>query len=693
MRRLLFVASLAVSFAAHADEGMWTFNNFPSQKVKAKYGFEPTKQWLEHVQLSSARLATGCSASFVSAEGLVLTNHHCARGCIQQLSTAKEDLIKNGFLAKTHAEERKCPAMEVNKLLEITDVTARVQGATKGLVGEKFQSAQKAELSKIEKECQSGLELRCDVISLYQGGLFHLHRYARFQDVRLAFAPEHQIAFFGGDPDNFEFPRYDLDMAFFRVYQNDKPAKIDHFFKWSEKGAQKGELTFISGNPGKTSRLDTIAKLEYARDHALPERLLYLAELRGLVTEFQKRGAEQTRISNNIRFGVENALKALRGRREALVDQKLFAQKVKEEKALWAKVMGSAKRKKAYGNAWKEIATAVAKEKELARELYILEAFAGSGSELFWIARTLHRSGEELPKPNEERLREFSEAKLPPLKQKLFSAAPVYPELESALLSYYLVKLREMLGPDHPAVKQVLGKDAPEALAAKVATGSKLIDPAVRKQLFEGGAAALSASKDPMLGLIRSLDSHARAVRKQYEDEVESVYKRNEELIARARFEVYGTKLYPDATFSARLSFGAVEGYTEEGKVIEPITLLGGTFERATGEDPFALPPSWLAAKPKLNLQTPMNFASTNDIIGGNSGSPVVNKEAEIVGLVFDGNIQSLGGEYGFDAAQNRAVSVHSAAMIEALEKIYAAPHLVRELRPQGGAAGTTGAP
>ncbi|MBX5481525.1 MAG: S46 family peptidase [Myxococcaceae bacterium] len=683
MNRLLIVTALVLSAAASADEGMWTFNNFPSAKVKKASGFAPSQAWLDDVRLSSARLAGGCSASFVSPDGLVLTNHHCARRCIDELSTAKTNFIANGFYAKTLADELRCPAVEVNQLLDITDVTERVTRATRGLSGEAFEAAQKAELAKIEKECAQGDEVRCDVVTLYQGGQYQLYRYARFQDVRLVFAPEEAIAFFGGDPDNFEFPRYDLDVSFLRVYKDGKPAKTDHYFRWSKAGAAEGELTFVSGNPGKTSRLDTIAELEYARDWALPERLMYLAELRGLLMGFQKRGPEQTRISNNVKFGVENSLKALRGRREALVDPTLFAQKVAEEKALQSKVNQNPRRKKLYGTAWAEIEKAVEQEKNIRKELTWLERSAGTGSDLFRIARTLLRASEELPKPNAERLQEYTDARLPSLKQSLFSPAPIYPELETELVAFYLEKLRQVLGPDHPAVKAVLGKESPEALAKKVVAGTKLADVKQRQALFDGGAKAVAASGDPMIDLVRRLDPAARAVRKQYEDQIESVMRKNAELIARARFELYGTSVYPDATFSPRLSYGSVKGYVEDGKPVPPFTRMGGTFERATGEEPFALPKSWLAAKTKLNLDTPMNFVTTNDIIGGNSGSPVINKNAEIVGLIFDGNIQSLGGEYGFDEKTNRAVAVHSAAILEALRTIYGADRLVKEI---GGA-------
>jgi V8-like Glu-specific endopeptidase len=686
MKRLVILAALVGAAPALADEGMWTYNNFPSAKVKEKYGFEPTQQWLDKVRLASARLAGGCSASFVSPDGLVMTNHHCARGCIDQLSTAKKDFIANGFYAKTQAEELQCPAMELNQLLEITDVTERLNTATQGLTGKQYATTLKAEMSKLEKDCATSDQVRCDVVTLYQGGKYNLYKYRRFQDVRLVFAPEHAIAFFGGDPDNFEFPRYDLDVTFLRVYDGAKPtsqpAKTEHYFKWSQAGVKEGDLTFISGNPGKTSRGLTVAELEYLRDVALPKQIANLSEARGMIAEFQNRGPEQKRISNNILFGIENGLKASKGKHEALVDKKFFAQKVAAEQELRKKVESDPEMKKKYGAAWDEIAKAQEQLATIRKDLAFMEQGSGFNSQLYTIARILVRASEELPKENTQRLREFNDAGLPALKAYLFSKAPIYPELEIARLTFSLTKMREQLGADHPFVKKVLGKDSPKTVATRVITGSKLADVAVREALFKGGKAAIDASKDPMIQLVALADPDARAIRKFHEENIEAVIKKNSELVAKAKFEVYGTGIYPDATFSLRLSYGAVKGYVEDGKQVAPITVMAGTFERHTGEDPFALPARWLKSQQVLNPTTPMNFVSTNDIIGGNSGSPVINKDAEIVGLVFDGNIQSLGGDYGFDESVNRAVSVHSEALIESLAKVYGANRVLEELRP-----------
>jgi hypothetical protein len=680
------------ALTARADEGMWTFNAFPKEKLKAAHGFEPDDKWLEQVRLSSARLAGGCSGSFVSQHGLVMTNHHCAQGCIEQLSSAEKDLVKGGFNARTLNDEVKCPAVEINQLVGITDVTARMKKATQGLDGAKYADAQKAEMAKIEKECAADAKTRCDVVSLYHGGIYNLYQYKRFQDVRLVFAPEFAIAFFGGDPDNFMFPRYDLDVSFLRVYEDGKPAPTPNHFKWSAGGAKDGELTFVTGHPGGTNRQLTVSQLEYHRDVALPEALIRMAELRGLYTEFQNRGPEQKRISNGKLFGIENGYKATRGRYTALVDKDFFASKVATEEKLRADIARDPEKQKKYGNAWTAIAKAQAQLKNIRKPLAFKERGDGFGSTLFHVAQALVRGGEERPKANAKRLKEYRDANLPALTQQVFSPAPIYDELEIFRLTHSLTKMREELGADDPFVKKVLGKESPNEVATRLIKGTQLKDLALRKKLWDGGKGAVNGSKDPMILLAKAIDPEARSVRKTYEDEIEAVVKKNTELIAQARFETQGTSTYPDATFTLRLSYGQVKGWTEAGKTVPPFTTIAGAFDRATGRPPFDLPESWLGAKSKLALSTPFNFVTTNDIIGGNSGSPVVNKNAEIVGLIFDGNIHSLGGDYGFDPALNRAVAVHSQAIMEALTRIYGADRLVGELKPAptAGAGGKT---
>ena len=491
MRRLLAAVLALAPLLAAADEGMWTFDAFPSEKVQRAYGFGPTAAWLEHVRLSSVRLARGCSGSFVSEQGLVMTNHHCAHQCIEQLSTAGKDRVKEGFLAKAAQDEPRCPDVEVNQLVGISDVTARVRGATKGLSGEAYERALRGEMAKIEKECQTSSELRCDVVTLYQGGLYHLYRYRRFQDVRLVFAPEFAIAFFGGDPDNFMFPRWDLDVAFLRVYEDGRPAHVKDWFRWSARGAREDELTFVTGHPGGTDRQLTVAELEYQKDVALPDRLMRLAELRGLLTGFQMLGPEQKRTSTAMLFYVENSFKALRGRLLALHEPAFFRSKVAAEEALRAQIAKDPERAKQALPAFDAIAKAEARLRDVRAELNALE-YGFTGSDLMSIARDLVRGGAERAKPNEERLREYRESNLPAITQKLFSAAPIHPDLEKLLLGHSLAKMRENLGPDHPAVKKILGKDSPEELAARAVDGSKLRDVALRRSLWDALDASLA---------------------------------------------------------------------------------------------------------------------------------------------------------------------------------------------------------
>jgi Peptidase S46 len=696
IRYSLLTATLLATVSL-GDEGMWTYNNFPAAKVKEKYGFEPTKDWLDHLRLSSVRISGGgCSASVVSPDGLVMTNHHCARSCIENLSgLQKKDFNHDGFYAKTQADEARCPGLELNQLAEITDVTQRVTDATKGAPDDKFNEVQRKALAEIEKECATSDDVRCDVVTLFRGGKYNLYKYRRFQDIRLVMAPEDSIAFFGGDPDNFMFPRYDLDVSFIRIYGADgKPAKMEHSLKWSTEPLKDGDLTFVSGNPAGTNRSLTVAQLEDDRDFRLPATLIRLAELRGLVTEYQTRGKEQKRHSNDELFGAENSFKALSGRHSALANKAFFGQLAKNEADFRAKVKAKPELERQYGQVWDTIAALVKKQQELRKEYNALER--GPQSELFAKARTLVRFAEETSKPNGERLREFSDARLPQLKQGLLSNAPIYDEFEVLNLTHSLTKMREALGPDHPAIKKLLGTKTPAEVAATLIKTTKLKElktdktgnaiGGFRKELFEGGKAKIDASKDPMIEFARALDPDARAIRKRYETEVDGPLKKQQELLARARFAVFGDTTYPDATLTLRLSYGAVKGWSEDGKEVKPMTTLAGSFARHTGAEPFALPASWLKAKDKLALETPLNVATTNDIIGGNSGSPLVNKNGEVVGLIFDGNIHSLGGDYGFDESVNRAVAVHSAALIEALDKIYGAKRLVDELKPQGGA-------
>ncbi|HVE83842.1 MAG TPA: S46 family peptidase, partial [Myxococcales bacterium] len=501
MKRFALLAVITAS-AALADEGMWTYNSFPSPVVGKKYGFAPSQQWLDNARLASARLtgSGGCSGSFVSPDGLVMTNHHCAHACIEQLSTKDRDYVATGFLAPQLKDEVRCPEIEINQLVKITDVTARIAEATKGLKDQAFSNALKGEMSRIEQECAGGVEdVRCDVVTLYRGGRYDLYQYRRFQDVRLVFAPEFDIAFFGGDPDNFNFPRYDLDMSFLRVYQDGAPAKMEHFLRFSAGGPKEGDLTFVSGHPGATSRLMTVPELEFERDQWLPFFITYLSEMRGVLEELSNRGPELKRVATTPLFSVENSIKAFKGRRQALVDKAFFQSKVAQENDLKKRIAG----KKAYAGVYENAARAMQTMNDLRLPYWLVEgererprAFPG---DYFTIARKLVRAASERQKPNERRLREYVESALPAVKQRVFSSAPIHDDLEVSLLTFGLTKLREELGADDPVVKKVLGKESPEEVARRVVQGTKLKDPALRQKLFEGGAAAVDASADPAI--------------------------------------------------------------------------------------------------------------------------------------------------------------------------------------------------
>lgn len=682
----LFLITLAALPAAmpiaSAAEGMWMLDRLPKAAMQQAYGFTPDARFVDQVMKSSVRLAGGCSGSFVSANGLVLTNYHCVARCVSQLSSADADLMASGLVAATHEQEMACPNIELNRLEKITDVTERIAKATEGLSGQAYADAKTAARAAIESECvgSAGATRRCDVVSLYRGGIEQLYQYTRFQDVRLAFVPEYASAFFGGDPDNFNFPRYNLDMALLRAYRDGKPAKVEHFLPIKPEGAQPGELVMVTGHPGSTQRLMTVAQLETQRDLSLISYLLYLAELRGLLSRYEDEGEEQARIVQADLLFVENRFKSGEGKLQALLNPAVFDLKRRQEAELREFVRADPQRQASYGKAWNAIARAQQAYRKIATRYNYIEAARGFMSDYFRIARTLVRGAEERGKPDSERLGEFNEAGLPRLEQLLFAKTPIYPEYEKLKLGFSLEKLREQLGADDPFVKLVLGKESPQALAARIIDSTTLGDIEVRRALWEGGATAVAQSTDPMIQLVRAIDPLARELRARYESEVEAVVDKNQALIAQARFAQRGTDAYPDATFTLRLSYGEVTGWDENGEPVAPFTDIAGLFARATGFEPYLLPPSWLDAKPRLNMETPLNFVASLDIIGGNSGSPIINRSAELVGLVFDGNIHSLGGAYWYDERSNRAIGVHSASLIEAMKTVYGATPLVDEL-------------
>lgn len=681
---LLLAAPLA-AIVLVADEGLWPFNDFPVDRVKQGYKFAPTQDWLDHVRLSSVRFNNGGSGSFVSPRGLVMTNHHVGATCIQSLSTAEHDYMANGFYAPTSAEEKRCPDLELNVLMGIEDVTERVNAGVKPEISDAARSqAQRGAMATLEKECVQATGLRCDVVTLYEGGAFNLYRYKKYTDVRLVFAPEFEIAFFGGDPDNFTYPRYDLDVAFFRVYENDQPAPTEHYLRWSPKGPRAGELVFVSGNPGSTGRLLTVAQLEFLRDVQYPFQLKALGGRRQGLVAFSARGAEEARIAQEDLFGIENSIKAITGYQSGLLDPTLMAAKAESEKELQAKVAANSDWQKQFGGAWEALGRAQQTYTSFFVRYQLLELPAGlRASRLFTRARHLVRLVEEKGKPNEKRLREYRDSALPSLEQQLFSTAPIYDSLEIAHLTYSLQLLTEELGNDQALLEKVLAGQTPAERAEELVQGTGLKDVAVRKKLAEGGLEALNASDDAMISFARLIDPDARGVRQRYEDEVESVVRSQGSLVAKALFAVRGRTVAPEATFTLRLSYGAVREYTENGKKIAWYTTFRGLYQRATGQPPYRLPKSFVEKKAALNLDTPFNFVSTADIIGGNSGSPVVNTKGEVVGLIFDSNIPALPNRFLYRERQGRAVAVHSDGIREALRKVYGATALLNELTAQ----------
>jgi Peptidase S46 len=679
MRIMFLVVALAASLQAIADEGMWTFDNFPARTVQTTYGAEITPAWLDHVRLSTIRL-TNCTASFVSPDGLILTNHHCVESCLAELSSKDDSLIDRGFLAAARSAERRCSTQLADVLVGMDDVTAAVGKAIANLDDKAANDARKKVLTELEQSCEQASakaksgKLKCQAVTLYEGGQYFIYKYKRYDDVRLVFAPEADIAAFGGDPDNFQFPRWSLDFSMLRAYEHGKPAKIANYLRVNFAGPRADELVFVAGHPGTTQRSETRSQLEFERDVSLPSTLLRAAELRGRYIQFGRTNPADEQLVEAPLNNLENGLKVRRKLLDALHDDALMARKSADEKALRERIQSTG------ADPWAVIDSASARERVLYLPYTFIEGAAGFNSILFRYARLLVRGADERTKPNTARLREYTDGALPRIEQQLYARVPIYAEVEALTMSFSLQRMREWLGPDQPLVRKLLAKDSPDTLAARLVAETKLDDPSVRKQLWEGGRAAVAASNDPMIALARDLDADSRALRKQFEDEVEAPISAASERIAAERFEAYGTHVYPDATFTLRLNYGTVQGWLEGGTMVEPFTHLDRAFERATGASPFKIPESWTKVKDQLDLSTPFCISTTGDIVGGNSGSPLIDAQGRIVGLMFDGNIHSISGSYWFDAAKNRAVALHPAIIREALDKVYGAKALLVEL-------------
>ncbi len=706
--RSRFLVPAAVAVAAlgsfmtpstiQADEGMWLFNHPPRAQLK-KYDFDPTDKWLDHVRLSSVRFNSGGSGSFVSPDGLVMTNHHVAAGDLDKVSTPEKNYLRDGFLAKNHADEIPCKGLELNVLIGIKDVTAEVEKAvpagTAAVDAFKLRTAKIAELEKGAADPEKNV--RADVVTLYAGGVYNLYTFKKYTDIRIVFAPEKQAAFYGGDPDNFEYPRFDLDVAFFRVYEGGKPIKCENYLKWSPHGSADNELVFVSGHPGRTNRGNTVDELKYLRDTGYPYLLNRLNRLEVLLGSWGARSERNMQRAEEELFSIQNSRKARIGGLAGLMDPQLMGRKEKEQLRLKAfldsKSAGdtSAPWLDEAKKAFEAVAKAEKTRAELIQDITVLENGAGFNSHEFSIARTLLRAAEELPKPNGERLREFADARLQSLKFQLLSDEPIFEDFETLKLADGLQFLAITLGPDSDLVKKVLAGKSPRERAYELVSGTQLRDPKVRTKLWDGITAAakegktfdLAALHDPMIELARLADAPSRAVRKRFENEVDEPKRQAYAALAKAKFAMDGDKVYPDATFTLRLAFGTVTGYKEDGKNVPAFTTLDGLYARSAeqgNKGPFELPKRWVEKKDKLDLKTPFNFVCTADIIGGNSGSPVINRNAEVVGLIFDGNIQSLVLDFIYTQDTARAVSVDSRAIVEALRKVYDATDLANEL-------------
>lgn len=672
------LALLAGSLAC-ADEGMWLLSSPPRETLKSKYNFEPSEEWLKHMQRSVVRVGMGGTGSIVSPDGLVMTNHHVGLGAIAKLSSKENDLMKNGFYAPTREQELKCPDTEVRLLWETRDVTDRVNAAAKpDMSAAEAGAARRKVIAQIEKECQDGPGIRCQVVTLYQGAKYHVYRYKHFNDVRLVFSPEEVVGSFGGDIDNFEFPRYSLDMTFFRLYEDGKPYKPEHYLNWSANGAAENEPVFVFGHPGRTRRLYTVDHLKFLRDVDLPERMDRYWRNEVKLQGFMGKNAENARQAQSTMRGVSNGRKVYTGLLAGMQDPALMNAKVSAESELRSFIDRDGTNAKEWSAAFDAITRAEQAYRAFYAEKATIDAAVAS-SALLSRAFDIVQMADELPKPNAERLRDYSDASLPSLYVRLYSPEPLYENFEIEKLTQALSLLVEKLGGDHPLVVRVLAGQSPRARAEACIQGTKLFDPAARKALVESGGGRSSA--DPMIVLAREFDPRSRELRKMYEDQVESAEREAYAKIAQARFARSGESVYPDATSTLRMSFGKIQGVARDGT--PAFTTIGGLFARAAerkGESEFTLPAKWTAAKANLDLSTPYNFTADCDIIGGNSGSPTVNAKGEVVGLIFDGNVYSLTGDVVYDGEKGRSISVDSRGMVEALRKVYNAGTLADEL-------------
>ncbi len=656
---------------------MWTFDRFPAARMAREFGWAPDQAWLDAAMAGVARLP-GCSASNVSGEGLILTNHHCVISCISALSSAEANHIDTGFMARSRNEERRCPNLSVSLLLAVEDMTARIDSATTGIAPDGFARVRDSEIARIQGECTTSA-VWCEVVTLYQGGRYELYTYRRFDDVRLAFAPERAMAAFGGVADNFSFPRYCIDFAFLRLYQDGLPARTPRHLSLRFSPAEEGEIVLSAGNPGATSRLRTLAELAFERDVSLPWRLSLLEDLRARYQAYAGAGSDQARLAAGVLQSVENSIQVLAGRRQALSNARNLERVAAQEADLRARVGRNRASAREAGDSWGVIARSQRAYSGFYVQHQLLEAGAGQRSDLFLWARDLVRGAAERAKPDSERVARYSEARIGNVVNNLRAARSVEPSFEQLNLEIWLSKLNERLG-NAALAQRVLGGESPAALAARLAE-SNLADPSYRMELWAGGAETVAASEDPMIAFVRAWDGDARAVRARYQAEVERPVAMAQELIARARFRAFGEEHYPEASFSPRLSYGRILGWTEAGgATVAPFTRVGGLYERASGAASYQLSPRWGEAQARLDPHTIFNLTSSNDITGGNSGSPLLDRAGRVIGVMFDGNMHSNGGEYFYDGELNRAVTASAAIIRVSLRDVYDMQMLADEL-------------
>ncbi len=662
---------------AAAEEGMWTFDAFPQEQVRQTYGWAPDQAWLTDVQQAAIRLTNGCSASFVSPDGLILTNHHCISSCLFDNSTEAADLLEDGFIAERREDEKLCPGQQAEVVSQITDVTSQVQRAFDGLTGEALTRARDAEIARIEAEnCPDQATTRCQVVTLFGGGQFKLYTYLKYSEVRLAWAPEARAASFGGDPDNFNFPRYSLDASFLRAYEDGRPVATPQHLRWNPRAPQEDELTFVVGNPGSTARLSTQSQLAFEREVRLPVLVATISELRGRLIAAMDQSPERMREGTDTLSSIENTLKVQLGRTRALGDPAFTNRLAQAEGELRQMSADNA----AIGDPWGEVEQAITAY----RALYVPQRFTQPSGDLYGYARNLVFAAQERAKPNAERLPGYTDSALPLLEKRLTDKRPVYQWLDELIMEWSLSKAREYLGADNPDTRLLLGRESPEQLAEQLVAGTRLADADYRRELWGGGLAAIEASDDPMIQYALRLEPRQRQLQQLVDERTSGPLAAAGARLADARFAAYGDSLYPDATFTLRISYGRVTGWEERGRQVPFATFMGGTFERATGNPPFDLAPGLADAREAIDPGVVYDFVTTNDIIGGNSGSPVIDRAGTVIGAAFDGNIHSLGGNYGYDGTMNRTVAVSAQAVQEALETIYPAPALVEELAASG---------